>query len=274
MGFGNSSSGIRLNVRNGIGARRTLVSPVRWRKAVTAAAGAVLASACTISAADHEVLGDRAYADGEYANALVEYRLALLQEVPDPGLRQKAGAAALRARNLHAAVEEYLALARAGGPDAASLAADGFDRVARFAVESGNQSALAAALSALEQVAPDRSIGEYALQLAREMGGGGSPAEVLSILLHAAAAAPDARLQDSLMFSYAEALRRQQRCAEAIPVLEGLLRRRRDPRILPRARAELAQCALLLGSAGPDQRWRGRVLVVGTPAPQLVLHRA
>ncbi len=224
--------------------------------------------------ADHELLGDRAYADGLFEDALVEYRLALLRDVADPGIRRKAGAAALRARNLHAAVEEYLALARDGAEGAASEAADGLERVARGAVEAGNQSALAAALRALEEIAPDRGSGEFALQLAREMGGGDSPNEWLSILLHAAAAAPDARLQDSLMFSYAEALRRQQRCAEAIPVLEGLLRRRRDPRILPQARSELAQCALLLGRGSPVPDASDGVEHAGTDVASEVLHRA
>ncbi len=46
------------------------------------AIGAVLA-ACTGAAADHETLGDRAYVDHSYGDALVEFQLALRQDGAD-----------------------------------------------------------------------------------------------------------------------------------------------------------------------------------------------
>ncbi|MCH7489549.1 MAG: hypothetical protein IID05_02535, partial [Gemmatimonadetes bacterium] len=53
------------------------------------ALGAVLA-ACTGAAADHETLGDRAYVDHSYGDALVEFQLALRQDGADPVLMHKA----------------------------------------------------------------------------------------------------------------------------------------------------------------------------------------
>jgi hypothetical protein len=69
---------------------------------------AVLLGGCVGAAAQHEGLADRAYAERRYAEALVEYRLALVARAPDPALRAKAGAAALRAGELVAAAEEYV----------------------------------------------------------------------------------------------------------------------------------------------------------------------
>src|SRR5439155_219964 len=58
-------------------------------------AGLVLVCACSRSAADHEELGDRAYAAGEYRNALAEYQLGLKAHPGSADLSAKAGAAAL-----------------------------------------------------------------------------------------------------------------------------------------------------------------------------------
>src|SRR5207302_1723721 len=75
-----------------------------------AAAMLGLACACSRSAADHEELGDRAYAAGEYRNALAEYQLGLKAHPGSADLSAKAGAAALHTGEYALAAAQYVAL--------------------------------------------------------------------------------------------------------------------------------------------------------------------
>jgi tetratricopeptide (TPR) repeat protein len=211
--------------------------------------------ACLGSAADHEVLGDRAYASRRFADALAEYRLALVQRAPAPDLRVKAGAAALRAGDLNAAVEEYVGLAAEGGAERIPDAATGLEHVATTAIREGDQAALSATLAALQRVAPGRGLGAFAGELARSLGDVPRSQEALAVFTLAAAGAPDARVQDSLIYEYAVVLRRLGRCEQAVSTLESVVRRERARAVLPSARRELARCALALGERALD---RGR----------------
>lgn len=209
--------------------------------------------ACIGAAANHETLGDRAYADRRYDDALVEYRLALVQRAPDAGLRAKAGAAALQAGDLAVAATEYVSLAQEGGDARASEAADGLVHVADAAIAARDQEALTAALGGLQQVAPGRALGAFARQLAGALSSMPQSPEALSVLMFAAAGAPDARTQDSLLYVYAVGLRRLRLCQDAVPVFESLLRRQRAPSVVSGAREELARCALTLGHRELDE---------------------
>jgi tetratricopeptide (TPR) repeat protein len=81
---------------------------------------------------------------------------------------------------------------------------------------------------------------------------GSRPAELVQVLPAAAAAAPDARQQDSLMFAYASALARLGRCEPAVAVYEAVARRQRVPAIGLEAQSGAAACALRLGQAALD----------------------
>ncbi len=219
---------------------------------VCVAAGFVLvAAACIGTSVDHEVLGDRAYTNRYFAEALAEYRWALRQRA-NPTLRVKAGAAALRAGNLVAAVEEYRALAEAGGEPRATEAADGLERVARAAAENDDRAALSAALLGLREISAARALGRFAEELARTLGAEARSVEGLNVLPYAAAGAPDARHGDSLMYVYGAGLARLGRCDQAVVVLEGLLRRRREPAVLRVADRDFATCALQMGQRSLD----------------------
>ncbi len=207
---------------------------------------AVLVSSCGGAATEHETLGDRAYSALQFAEALVEYRLALVQDAEDPVLLAKAAAAALHAGSLVDAAEVYLALSETNGGEHLTEAADGLERVARNALESGDTEALTAALGGLETAAPGRALGSFASELAREIGDGGPSEDVMSVLTYAAAAAPDARLLDSLMYRYAAVLRQLGRCEESVPVFESLLRRQREPAVIDAARNGLGYCGLMV----------------------------
>ena len=229
------------------------------------AAAALLGTGCAGAAADHEALGDEAYVERRYDEALAEFQVALRQGSSGGDLRWKAAMAALNARELGEAVIQFRALADED-PDRRVIAADGLERVARAASLEGNGATLQAALDARRAVAPGRGLRTFALEAAVGLGEDLSPAEALSV----AASAPDARLQDSLMYGYGVALARLNRCEEAIPVFESLLRRRRELSIQSQARVRAANCALGLGRrehnrGSPDEaeKWFCRTIELG-----------
>jgi tetratricopeptide (TPR) repeat protein len=207
--------------------------------------------ACGGAAADHEALGDRAYGERHFADALAEYRLAIKLQ-PSATLRAKAGAAALHASDFVGAVEEYRALAKEGGSRRAGEAADGLERVARAAAEGDDPAGLAAAVGGLRAVAGGRALASFARQLAQSVGPDARSPDALSVLSYAAAGAPDARAEDSLMYAYATALARIGRCGDAIPVFEAVARRAREPALVHPAQQASGRCALALGRQAID----------------------
>jgi tetratricopeptide (TPR) repeat protein len=236
------------------------------RLAITACL-ALAGAGCT--SAHHEALGDQAYVERRYDEALSEYQLELRQGSTDGELYHKAAMAALNGRNLVEAANNFRAFAETDG-NRLMVAADGLERVAKAASAEGNGPALKAALDALRQLVPGRALGAFGPELAASFGDNPSPSDVLAILPVAAAGAPDARLQDSLMFMYGQALARLNRCEEALPVFESLLRRGREPSVLGEARRRASTCALGLGQqawnrGSPDsaEEWFCRAIQVG-----------
>jgi tetratricopeptide (TPR) repeat protein len=207
---------------------------------------ALAALGCSGAAADHESLGDQAYVERRYEEAFTEFQLALRQGSSGGALRNKAGMAALNARDLSEAAVQFLSLAEEDA-ELLLVAADGLERVARAASIEGNRPALQAALEALRVVDPGRALGSFARELAAGLGENASAAEAIAVLPFAAAAAPDARAQDSLMYAHAVALADLNRCQEAIPVFESLLRRNRVASVQSDARLRATACALSLG---------------------------
>jgi tetratricopeptide (TPR) repeat protein len=217
----------------------------------------LLLAACG-AARDHERRGDQAYGESRYALALAEYQSALAQD-PDPRVWAKAGAAALHIGNLEVASEAYLRLA-AEDPTRAAEAAEGLDAVARAAERSGDTKRLQSAVVGMGAIAPDRSIGRYALELIRRPGA--EATDLVAVLPAAMAAAPDAETLDSLLGVYAAALRETSGCDHALPAFQAALRRTKLPALRSRAAEGVAACSLALGlqseSAGrPEEaaRW-------------------
>jgi tetratricopeptide (TPR) repeat protein len=228
---------------------------------------------CFTSAADHARLGDQAYGDGDFSGALVEYRLALRQRAPDGPLRARAAQAAFNAGDLLAATEEFVAMA-VEAPERKAEAVDGLELVARAAVEQSNGPALEAAVAGFGEFAEGRALGGFARELAGTLGDAPRSQEALPVLLFAAAAAPDAAQQDSLMFVYASVLRRLDRCNEALAVFESLARRARRARLAENARVDGANCALSAGRTALDRgtpevaaEWFVRAASIGGNTP-------
>jgi tetratricopeptide (TPR) repeat protein len=235
-------------------------------------AAALLAIGCGGTGADHEILGDRAYVAEAFGEALTEYRLALLQgEGSAARLRSKAAAAARHAGDLVGAAQEFAMLARADGRRLEE-AADGLELVARDAIAAGDRTALRTATGLLRELQTGRSVGQYATALVAA-GDRETERAAVALLPIAAANAPDARQQDSLMYVYAQALAGSGRCAQAVPLFEALTRRGRLP-VVTEASRGAASCALREGRAHLDasrhdaaELWfrRAITLAEGTP---------
>jgi tetratricopeptide (TPR) repeat protein len=193
---------------------------------------------------DAERLGDQAYAEGRYSQALEQYR-ALLEKNPDGRIWAKAGAAALHLGNLEVAANAYLRLA-AEDPTRSAEAAEGLDGVARAAERSGDAHLLQTAVVGMEAIAPDRSIGRYALNLVRRPGAEAS--DLVSVLPGAIAAAPDEETVDSLIVVYAGAMKETSGCEQALPLYQAAVRRTKIAGLFNRAEEGVAFCSLALGA--------------------------
>ncbi len=206
----------------------------------------LLLGACTRSAANHEELGDRAYAAGLYVDALAEYQLGRRADAGSPTLLAKVGAAATHAEDYELAAEAYRTLAKRDR-SRADEAADGLDRVARAALTANDRTALASALTGLREVAPRRPLGRYVVLAALDAVDRGDTAEATALLPVAAAAAVDAARSDSLLFVYGRTLVRVRDCSTAVRVFEAVIRRQRAAAVVESAREGLGLCALVEG---------------------------
>ncbi len=230
-----------------------------------------LLASCAPPGPDHERLGDRRYAEHAYVDALAEYRLAMQQHRPSPVLRAKFGAAALRAGSLSEAVAGYLGLAQAD-PASVELAADGLTRAARLAAASRDMGALSDALVALQDVAPQRPAGAFAVALGATSTALAKRPEAMGVFLEAAADAPDGATADSFLVAWADVNARLGRCDHAEGAYEGVLRRNPPPALVRQAEGGLAGCAVTQGqlslSAGvlPDAAQSfERAIEIGEP---------
>jgi tetratricopeptide (TPR) repeat protein len=203
----------------------------------------VLCVAACGGAGDRERLGDRAYGEGRYAQALLEYQQVLAGD-PDARIWAKAGAAALRTSNLEVASDAYLRLA-AEDPTRAEEAAEGLEAVARAAERTGDSKRLQAAVVGMGAIAPDRSTGRYALELIRRPGA--EATDLVAVLPGAIAVAPDPETVDSLLIVYGNALRETSGCAEALGAYQAGLRRTKQASLRGRAEEGVAACSLWMG---------------------------
>ena len=215
-------------------------------------AGMAAALACTPSAANHEELGDRLYAAGSYRDALAEYQLGVRANPGNAGLHAKTAAAALHTENYALAAAEYRALAQEDGSRTAE-AAEGLERVIRAALPVKDRTAVALAVAGLREIAPSRPLGRYAQLAAVNAADQGKTEEAMSLLPTAAAAAPDSRSADSLLFEYGMMAVRSKDCATALTVFEGVIRRNRAPQVTEAAREGVGLCALVEGQAALER---------------------
>jgi tetratricopeptide (TPR) repeat protein len=202
-----------------------------------------LAAGCGGSG-DHERLGDRAYAEARYADALAEYRSATKGK-HRAALWAKLGAAALHAGELRESADAYVRLA---GDDLtrADEAAEGLEGVARAAERSGNTDVLQEVVTSVEGMAPGRAGARYALVLAQRPDP--DTAQLVALLPAALAAATAPETVDSLLTLYGRALEATAGCGQALLQYRAVLRRSHDSTMRAPARRGAADCAYALGT--------------------------
>lgn len=206
------------------------------------------ASGCG-AGADHELIGDRRYAEHAWVDAVAEYRMAARQHQPTLALQRKLGLAALHAGALGEAVTAYRDMARTD-PSASLESADGLVRTARLALTSNDAAALRAAVLVLHEIAPSRSLGlvggeELARAMDQERGG----AATADMVLAGAATSGSVALRDSLLVVWGDLTSRSGRCDQAARAYEGVLRHQPGAVLARAARGGLAGCAIEEGRA-------------------------
>jgi tetratricopeptide (TPR) repeat protein len=192
---------------------------------------------------DREQVGDLAYAEGRFADALAEYR-ALAKGSPRARVWAKLGAAALHAGELRESAEAYVRLA-GDDPTRADEAAEGLETVARAAEREGNADVLREVVTGLQATEPTRATSAYALVLAQRSDA--DTTELVALLPGALAAATAPETVDSLLALYAGALEATAGCGQALLQYRAVLRRSRDSTLRVPARRGAADCAYALG---------------------------
>jgi tetratricopeptide (TPR) repeat protein len=233
-------------------------------------AAALISGACSTAAADHERLGDRAYLEGRYADAVAEYKAAQ-KSGAQTRVWAKLGGAALHDRALTVAIEAFSSLETAD-PSRSAESAAGLERVAHLAERGGAADLvhLAGAVRALRTVAPGRPLGRFALAPAS-----GLPAqEALGALPAALASASNGRSVDSLLVALGNAQRVTTACETATRTLQTALRRTRDPGLRATASEGVSACALRLGldalageQAETAERWFEAAIAAASATP-------
>lgn len=219
--------------------------------------GLVLVSVCALGSAgcegttaDHERLGDSAYLEGRFGAASAEYQMAA-QSRPVATVWAKAGAAALAAEQYRVATEAFQQLATTD-PSRGKEAVIGIERVVRAALRERPADIASAreAILVLRRIAEDRPVGIPSLTVARsgDLGVG----ESVVLIPAALGAAGNARLVDSLLLAWGDALRETTACDAAISSYAVALRRTRSPEVRGAARTGLTSCGLRLGMDALD----------------------
>ena len=217
---------------------------IRRRTQVAACGlGLLVALSAACGRSDRERVGDAAYGEARYPDALVEYR-ALAKGKPRSRIWAKLGAAALHAGELRESADAFLRLA-GDDPTRADEAAEGLETVARAAERAGNVDVLREVVTGLQAVAPTRTTTAYALILAQRPDA--DTAELVALLPGALAAARAPETVDSLLARYAGAVEATAGCGQALLLYRALLRRTQDSGIRAPARSGAGQCAYRLG---------------------------
>jgi tetratricopeptide (TPR) repeat protein len=199
---------------------------------------------------DHERLGDRAYGESRYSDAVTEYRVAV-EAKPTATRLAKLGAAALHAGELRESADAYVRMA-GDDPTRRSEAAEGLESVARLAERQGNLDVLQEVVTGLQAIAPERGAGRYALALVQRADA--DTEDLIALLPSALAAAPGPETVDSLLMLYGRVLEATAGCGQALLQFRAVLRRSQDSATRGPARRGAADCAYALGERADSAR--------------------
>jgi tetratricopeptide (TPR) repeat protein len=214
-------------------------------------------SGCTAPATDGEAVrrGDTAFSQGDFSDALSEYRLALRQGDDDATTWLRAAHAFARLSRIEEAREHYEA-AIARDPTLVDQAAADLLRVARRAMERGDGMVASAAAEAAGRIQPGVSLSGVALDLARHYVRSSQPAEALPYFLKALAESDD---DPGILLELALAHEQLGDCERALAFFEQV-----RPRIAPNRRSEVdwqvGNCSYQLAREAQDRGFTDEAL--------------
>ncbi|MCI0436112.1 MAG: tetratricopeptide repeat protein [Gemmatimonadetes bacterium] len=189
----------------------------------------VLAGSASCGDADSAIArGDHFWAEGAYAEALAEYRLAL-RESRTPTTLSRVAHAYIQNGQFERAREIYDELLGAA-PEWADQAVFDYLTVAVRARDRGDRYGLASAVEAARSLRPGLPLDEFAIPLARYYASTGDPAKALDSYERALSSAPPDSVP-TLLFDIARMHVSQGNCSEAIGFFRAFRsRERRGPR--------------------------------------------
>jgi hypothetical protein len=214
-----------------------------------------LLGACSIGQPGKERLGDDAWHEGRWGDAVAAYRAA----GQSPRIEAKLADAALQGGMLFVSAQAWTALGT-GDTSRAGEAASGLARVAEAAQHDGNDAALQAAVLGLRRIAPGWPPGRLALGVGTLAAM--PPADAAELIPAVLAASSGRVSHDPLLVDLGVADRARGACSEAVPILEGVLRQSESASSKDSATTTLEWCDLGLGlqamnaaRPGDAERW-------------------
>lgn len=220
--------------------------------ALTALAG------CGFGRRGREQLGDEAWHDARWGDAVADYRAA----GDSPRLTAKVADAALQGGLLGVSAQAWTKLGTEA-PERAAEAAAGLARVASAAQEAGDDPAFAQAIAGLREIAPGWPLQRLAARLGR---GRDLPPSAAADVIPALLSSVSGRAAtEPLLLALGRADRARGLCDAAVPILEGVLRTTMNASLRDSATTTLSWCELGLGLAalaahhpGDAERWLDR----------------
>jgi hypothetical protein len=215
----------------------------------------LLLAGCSFGRPDRERLGDAAWHEARWTDAMTNYQAA----GDAPRITAKYAEAALQAGSLSESADAWTRLGTTA-PERAAEAAAGLARVADLAEQDGRPAAITAAVLGLRQIAPTWPVGRMAGRISRidDL----LPAQVVDAVPALLAASPDRPVADSLLLTLGRAERVLGACDRAVPVLDGVVRRESGAALGDSATHVAGACELILGLAalqgnhpGDAERW-------------------
>ncbi len=215
---------------------------------------------CSLGRPDRERLGDAAWHEARWADAMADYRAA----GDSPRLTAKLADAALQGGLLAESAQAWTKLGT-DAPEQAAEAAAGLARVADIAEHDGKQPALALAIAGLRRVAPSWPLGRVASRLSDVTV---VPAAMVPDVVPAMlVTAPGRDASSQLLLALALADRSRGACEPAVSALEDVLRRSTNAGLRDSATTALGECELGLGlmalqaaRPGDAERWFDRAV--------------
>ena len=215
---------------------------------------ALFLGACGVGSEEEPVTrGDAAFAQGDFGEALAEYRLALSRGADDARIHLRAAHAFAHEGQLGDARDHYLLAVERDSSVADQAVAD-LTHHARRAADRGDDVAAATAMETVLELEPGVSVGDLALPLARHYAGSGRQAQSVAFFDQALVEARGNgnEADPELLYDMALAYEELGDCARAVLLFEDL-REKGDADQREEADWYIGRCSVELGGTAMER---------------------